>query len=77
MDIKDLTAAGWALIVLTIAGALGIGIPILVAIDNALPPGRYPKLLFMIPTFVIGFLIFWGGSKLLRSKNIPLTKHNR
>lgn len=77
MDVKDLTGAGWLLILLTIIGALGLGIPILVMIDNALPPGRYPKILFILPTLIIGALIFWGGSALMRAKGIAVTKRNR
>jgi hypothetical protein len=67
MDIKDLTAAGWLLLLATIIGALGLGIPTLVLLDQNLPPGRYPKLLFMIPTVVIGLAIFFGGARLLRA----------
>ena len=76
MDVKDLTGAGWLLIIVTIIGALGIGIPLLVAIEDALPAGRYPKIMFILPTLIIGALIFWGGSKLMRAKGIAVTKRD-
>ena len=74
MDLKDLTFAGWMLLIFTIVGALGLGIPLLVLIDQKLPDGRYPKIFFMIPTIVIGATLYFGGRAILQRMGKPITR---
>lgn len=74
MDIKDLTAAGWLLIVITIVGALGLGIPILIILDEATGDARIKKPLLLTPTFLIGLAIFLGGAWLLKRMGKPIRR---
>ena len=74
MDIKDLTLAGWLLLIVTVAGAFGIGLPVMNMLSDSLPEGRYPRILFMAPTVVIGVIIFFGGSKVLKAIGMSVMK---
>ncbi len=75
MDIKDLTPFGWLLLILTVVGALGLGIPAMVLLQEHLELGR-GKRIFMALPFLIGGAVFFGGARIGKAMGKSVTKRD-